>query len=147
MSARQSPPNTLSSAPPPAPVEDPQALRRCADGVDGPVEVRVPLPVPRKGRGAVGAPRHRFASDVREWADDGWTPAAAEPGDGGDADLGGDEGAWWQQAAENLPTQVHEERARSAIQKNDSPDIFFDHSVNPYRGCEHVMRQSEVFTD
>ncbi|QMV75698.1 PA0069 family radical SAM protein [Comamonas piscis] len=93
--------------------------------------------MPRKGRGAVGAPRHRFASDVREWADDGWTPATAEAGDGVDADLGADEGAWWQHTAESLPTQVHEERARSAIQKNDSPDIFFDHSVNPYRGCEH----------
>lgn len=128
-----------------APLEDPQALQRCADDVDGPVPVRVPLPVARKGRGAVGAPRHRFASDVREWADDGWTPAAAEAPLAGDADLL-EEGAWWQQDAENLPTQVHEERARSAIQKNDSPDIFFDHSVNPYRGCEHVMRHCITFT-
>ncbi|GAB2829843.1 PA0069 family radical SAM protein [Comamonas piscis] len=137
MSARHPRINTLPTAPLPAPLEDPQALRRCADEVDVPAEVRVPLPVARKGRGAVGAPRHRFASDVREWADDGWTPAVAEAGDGADADLGADEGAWWQHTAESLPTQVHEERARSAIQKNDSPDIFFDHSVNPYRGCEH----------
>ncbi|MEF9965261.1 MAG: PA0069 family radical SAM protein [Comamonas sp.] len=141
MSARQAPLNTLPTAPPPTSVEDPQASRRCADEVDGPVEVRVPLPVARKGRGAIGAPRHRFASDVREWADDGWTPATAEACNGADAhlgaDLGADEGAWWQHTAESLPTQVHEEQARSAIQKNDSPDIFFDHSVNPYRGCEH----------
>ncbi len=133
MPARHPSIHTIDSAP----LGDPQALQRCADELDGPVPVRVPLPVARKGRGAVGAPRHRFASDVREWADDGWTPAAAEAPVAGDADLNLEEGAWWQQDAESLPTQVHEERARSAIQKNDSPDIFFDHSVNPYRGCEH----------
>jgi DNA repair photolyase len=31
------------------------------------------------------------------------------------------------------------EDARSVISSNDSPDIFFDRSINPYRGCEHVM--------
>jgi DNA repair photolyase len=34
-------------------------------------------------------------------------------------------------------TQVRMEEARTAINKNDSPDIYFDYSVNPYRGCEH----------
>ncbi len=40
-------------------------------------------------------------------------------------------------AGERLPTEVTLERARSIITKNSSPDVGFDHSVNPYRGCEH----------
>ncbi|MFE1574026.1 hypothetical protein ACFIQG_19750 [Comamonas odontotermitis] len=94
-----------------------------------------------KGRGAVSAPLHRFAKEQREWLDDGWNGAVAQ-GVGMDAeehDASHDEAIWWRQAAQALGTQVHEERARSAIQKNDSPDIFFDHSVNPYRGCEHEI--------
>jgi DNA repair photolyase len=31
------------------------------------------------------------------------------------------------------------EEAKSAISTNDSPDVGFDRSLNPYRGCEHVM--------
>jgi len=73
-----------------------------------------------KGRGAATQTPHRFLRDVRDAFDDGW----ADPG-----------------AAEDAPapqvTRVVMETARSAICANDSPDIFFDHSVNPYRGCEH----------
>ncbi|HEX5612081.1 MAG TPA: PA0069 family radical SAM protein, partial [Burkholderiales bacterium] len=36
-----------------------------------------------------------------------------------------------------IETRVTEERARSIIAKNDSPDVPFEQSVNPYRGCEH----------
>ena len=36
-----------------------------------------------------------------------------------------------------LLTSVQEERAKSIISRNDSPDIGFDRSINPYRGCEH----------
>ncbi len=94
-----------------------------------------------KGRGAVSAPLHRFAKEQREWLDDGWNGTMAQVATGIDAEgqeqVSHDEAIWWQQAAQAIGTQVHEERARSAIQKNDSPDIFFDHSVNPYRGCEH----------
>ncbi|WP_349361319.1 PA0069 family radical SAM protein [Stappia sp.] len=36
-----------------------------------------------------------------------------------------------------LKTEVHEERARTIITRNESPDISFDRSINPYRGCEH----------
>ena len=36
-----------------------------------------------------------------------------------------------------LRTEVAEERARSIITRNRSPDVPFDRSVNPYRGCEH----------
>lgn len=41
-----------------------------------------------------------------------------------------------------LATSVTFEAARSIITRNESPDIGFDRSVNPYRGCEHVMWNS-----
>ena len=105
--------------------------------------------VAMKGRGAVSQPAHRFSQELREPVDDGWTlPTGLESAvrpqhDDGDGDgdgveeLSHDEAVWWQQAPLAANTQVSQERARSAIQKNDSPDIYFDHSVNPYRGCEH----------
>jgi DNA repair photolyase len=76
-----------------------------------------------KGRGASGRIAHRFEKDERAEFDDGWDTL----------DLGAIE------AAGRLPlaTQVRMEEARTAINKNDSPDIYFDYSVNPYRGCEH----------
>lgn len=90
------------------------------DDVPGPLsEVRVPLQAIR-GRGAVTAMAHRFVRDERAAFDDGW----AEPGVQADA------------SAPQL-TQVHLETARSAICTNESPDVGFAYSVNPYRGCEH----------
>ena len=74
-----------------------------------------------KGRGAPSRLAHRFALDQRSAFDDGWG--------GLDADEQGD--------APAPATQVIWEDARSAINANDSPDIAFDYSVNPYRGCEH----------
>jgi hypothetical protein len=70
-----------------------------------------------KGRGAVSNPPGRFESTTCEDIDDGWFPEA-----------------------DNAPrpaTTVTDERARSIISRNDSPDIPFEHSINPYRGCEH----------
>jgi DNA repair photolyase len=81
----------------------------------------MPMPAPLKGRGTVWALAHRFSRDRREAFDDGW-------------------GTLEQAAqAETLApaTQVIEERARSILASNDSPDIGFDLSINPYRGCEH----------
>jgi len=76
---------------------------------------------PSKGRGTVWAIEHRFTSDAREGFDDGWGTL--------------------EQAAreERLPpqTQVLEERVKSILTSNQSPDISFDLSINPYRGCEH----------
>jgi DNA repair photolyase len=77
---------------------------------------------PTKGRGTTWALEHRFTTARREDFDDGW--------------------ATLEQAAreeeESLPrTQVIEERARGILTGNDSPDIGFDLSINPYRGCEH----------
>ncbi|KPF67254.1 radical SAM protein [beta proteobacterium AAP99] len=79
-----------------------------------------------RGRGAVANVQGRFERDVREAVDDGWAPP--RPAFGADED---DE----EPAA--LQTQVTPEHVRSIISRNDSPDIYFDYSINPYRGCEH----------
>ncbi len=79
------------------------------------------LPGPRKGRGAVSNPPVRFESTAREAFDDGWGSLADL------ADL------------PPLPTTLLKDGARSAMAFNNSPDIGFDRSINPYRGCEHVM--------
>jgi DNA repair photolyase len=79
-------------------------------------EARVPLAA-LKGRGTATVFPHRFERAAREAFDDGW-PAA-------DAD------------ASAPRTEVIWETARSILASNDSPDIYFDRSVNPYRGCEH----------
>ncbi len=74
-----------------------------------------------KGRGTAWAIEHRFTSDPREAYDDGW-------------------GTLEQQAAEERvgpETQIIEERVKTILAGNDSPDIGFDLSINPYRGCEH----------
>src|SRR5437763_8564809 len=68
-------------------------------------------------RGARSFMQGRFETVAREVFDDGWT--AEEK----------DERA--------LQTQVTIERARSIMSHNDSPDVGFDSSINPYRGCEH----------
>lgn len=82
-----------------------------------PQALRAPR-VPIKGRGAVANVRGRFERDQREGFDDGW---AAEEDD----------------APPRLVTQVSIERARTILTHNASPDIPFDTSLNPYRGCEH----------
>lgn len=76
---------------------------------------------PVKGRGAPWAIEHRFAAQHAEAWDDGW-------------------GTLEQVVHEQtLPpaTQIIEERVKSILSSNDSPDIGFDLSINPYRGCEH----------
>ncbi len=74
----------------------------------------------RSGRGAVGNPRVRFDSLVKSPFDDGWNTLADAFGD-----------------LPPLPTTLIRDASRSAISWNTSPDIGFDRSVNPYRGCEH----------
>ncbi len=70
----------------------------------------------RRGRGALSNPTGRFEAETRE----------AEPAD---------EASLPDPAA--LATVVTTERPRTVITRNDSPDISFDRSINPYRGCEH----------
>jgi len=77
--------------------------------------------VPTKGRGTVWAIEHRYARQTGESYDDGW-------------------GTLDQEAEEERlgpETQVIEERVKSILSENDSPDLDFDLSINPYRGCEH----------
>jgi DNA repair photolyase len=74
-----------------------------------------------KGRGTAWAIEHRFTVQTHEPFDDGW-------------------GSLEQTAHEervNPGTQIIEQRVRSILSGNESPDIDFDLSINPYRGCEH----------
>src|SRR6267378_3861579 len=68
-------------------------------------------------RGARSFVQGRFETLAREPFDDGWTTEEKD--------------------AAELQTSVTVERARSIISRNDSPDIGFSQSINPYRGCEH----------
>jgi DNA repair photolyase len=83
-------------------------------------DVLIPLHA-LKGRGVAHRQPHRFERDARDAFDDGWGTVDA------------------QNEAQALPpvTQVRFEDARSAITRNDSPDIGFSQGLNPYRGCEH----------
>jgi len=76
---------------------------------------------PVKGRGTVWAIEHRYSRTSGESYDDGW-------------------GTLEQVATEERlapETTVIEERVKSILSGNDSPDLHFDLSINPYRGCEH----------
>lgn len=83
-------------------------------------ELKIPLSA-LKGRGAATRNAHRFEREQRAAFDDGWQTW--------DALLQGE--------APAQPTELRWEDARSALVGNDSPDIAFDYSINPYRGCEH----------
>jgi DNA repair photolyase len=81
-----------------------------------------PKPPPQKGRGATFNPANRYRRDAREAVDDGWS----QPPDDADSD-----------ALPPLRTVVAIQPARSIIAHNDSPDVPFGQSINPYQGCEH----------
>ncbi|CAD6510869.1 hypothetical protein LMG28727_00392 [Paraburkholderia kirstenboschensis] len=83
-------------------------------------EFPIAPPAPRKGRGAVTNLQGRYEVDHREAVDDGWLAIPDEEG-----------------GPKVLRTQVFEERAKSILTRNSSPDIPFGVSLNPYRGCEH----------
>src|SRR3954462_3587071 len=68
-------------------------------------------------RGARSFMQGRFESVAREAFDDGWSPE--------------------ERLETELRTEVAIERAPSIVSHNDSPDVGFDRSINPYRGCEH----------
>lgn len=70
----------------------------------------------RRGRGATINPVGRFETEQRVEEDDGWGSLGDLPA---------------------FKTEIAVERARTIITRNDSPDISFDRSINPYRGCEH----------
>ncbi|TDK37489.1 PA0069 family radical SAM protein [Rhizobium deserti] len=70
----------------------------------------------RRGRGAGLNPSGRFEDERRESFDDGWQTI---------------------EELDAFKTEVQVEKPRTAITRNESPDISFDRSINPYRGCEH----------
>lgn len=72
---------------------------------------------PRKGRGAASNPDSRYHSHTHEACDDGWGTIDEPP--------------------PTLRTELMVDTARSVITYNNSPDVPFDRSINPYRGCEH----------
>ncbi|RVU21968.1 PA0069 family radical SAM protein [Methylobacterium sp. TER-1] len=76
----------------------------------------MPDPAARRGRGATANPTGRHEPTRRERFADGW-----------DRD----------EAPARLRTEVVPERSRRIITRNASPDLGFDRSINPYRGCEH----------
>ena len=70
----------------------------------------------RRGRGAVSNVSGRFETERREAFDDGWRD---------------------DEALAPLKTEVAHERPKAILTRNQSPDLPFDRSINPYRGCEH----------
>ncbi|HEY4201094.1 MAG TPA: PA0069 family radical SAM protein [Devosiaceae bacterium] len=73
-------------------------------------------PARNRGRGAQTNATGRFETQTRVEIDDGWNNVDPLP---------------------VFETIEHIERAKTVIARNDSPDIGFDRSINPYRGCEH----------
>lgn len=72
-----------------------------------------------KNRGALSNPEGRFEINRHQFFDDGWENNETE------------------EITSNLETILYPEQSKSIITHNDSPDISFDQSINPYRGCEH----------
>lgn len=72
-------------------------------------------PLPPRGRGTASNPHNRFAPNRSVAEDDGW----------------------YQEVPLTQGTEVRFETAKSIITRNTSPDLPFDRSINPYRGCEH----------
>lgn len=69
-----------------------------------------------KGRGALSNPHNRFDRQRTEGVDDGWYRDEPES---------------------SIATVLSPDTTRSILSRNDSPDIPFGQSINPYRGCEH----------
>jgi DNA repair photolyase len=69
------------------------------------------------GRGALSNPPGRFESKKVEEVDDGW---------------------YVEESPDSIPTTLEPDKARSIISTNDSPDVPFEQSINPYRGCSHA---------
>jgi DNA repair photolyase len=79
-----------------------------------------PAPQTQKGRGAVSNLQGRYELQMREHVDDGWQHQDDDDG-----------------ITPARKTRVVEEQAKSILSRNQSPDIPFGVSLNPYRGCEH----------
>lgn len=82
-------------------------------------------PLPPRGRGTATNLHNRFAPTVSVAEDDGW----------------------YQEVPPTQGTEVRIETAKTIITRNNSPDLPFDRSINPYRGCEHGWPHSTIRTD
>jgi DNA repair photolyase len=76
-----------------------------------------------KGRGALSNPPGRFDRQQVESVDDGW---------------------YQDEVPDDVPTTLSPDRAREVISTNDSPDIPFEQSINPYRGCSHACSYCQL---
>ncbi|WP_209881842.1 PA0069 family radical SAM protein [Azospirillum soli] len=74
--------------------------------------------IARKGRGAISNRSGRYERETRVAVDDGWDSS----------DI----------VTEKIQTFVFDDTARTIINKNTSPDVIFERSINPFRGCEHA---------
>ena len=103
---------------------------------DSPMEAEPPFVQPplkaKKGRGAVSNLQGRYEQWTREAIDDGW-------GNGGIIGTADRDEAEDDEPDTSLTwkTQVIEEHAKTILSRNQSPDVPFSISLNPYRGCEH----------
>jgi DNA repair photolyase len=93
---------------------------------------------PAKGRGATFNPANRFRREQREEVDDGWEATSLPQVD--------------DDPPPPLRTVVRITPARTIISRNDSPDVPFTQSINPYQGCEHgciycYARPSHAYLD
>lgn len=98
-----------------------------------------------RGRGATFNPGNRFRRETREACDDGWATSTLASDDTSDT-IPGDA------PARQLRTTVTLQQSRTIISRNDSPDIPFTQSINPYQGCEHgciycYARPSHAYLD
>jgi DNA repair photolyase len=95
-------------------IADARAIAEDADGDTA--EMGIVAAPRRRGRGAVSNRAGRFEEEKRETVDDGWGSL---------------------ETLAPFKTEITIERPRTIITRNDSPDLSFDRSINPYRGCEH----------
>ncbi len=100
-----------------------------------------------RGRGATFNPGNRFRRDTREAYDDGWDTPPLPELEAPEADA-----AQAEPPPRQVRTTVAIQHARTIISRNDSPDIPFTQSINPYQGCEHgctycYARPTHAFLD
>jgi len=109
----------------PSPGPDIEGFDPAPAAPDAPVAARA-----RKGRGAISNPANRYDSQATVAVDDGW--GSSDDRDAAKANPHPDDAD-----PPRLATTLIRDASRTIIARNTSPDVPFDRSINPYRGCEH----------